>query len=178
MSVSSHLTPEPERRLWLLLEALRLDVRWTEAKLWGLSALAATELALLASSPAAGSFSRLGAGLLGAALLAGLAALSPVVETVRRLPWLEPPAGKPSVDDSLIDAEDLAKYAHGDLIHRLDKYLGGGVTAAPYHEDIVGEILLGARLSVRRRRLLGLVCLLAAAGQLGLLVRLASPYAR
>ena len=47
----------------------------------------------------------------------------------------------------------MHEYAHGELIYRLDKYLGGGITATPYHEDLVGQIVIHARIAVRKQRL-------------------------
>ncbi len=47
MSVSAHLTPEPERRLWLMLENARHEAEGAERKAAALAAFAAAELAFL-----------------------------------------------------------------------------------------------------------------------------------
>ncbi|MDP2332052.1 MAG: hypothetical protein Q8M19_15300, partial [Reyranella sp.] len=47
MSVSAHLTPEPERRLWLILESMRHEVDSADARIAGLTAFAAAELAFI-----------------------------------------------------------------------------------------------------------------------------------
>ena len=47
MSVSSHLNPEPERRLWILHGNMRHAVEWTDIKLGALAVFAAAQMALL-----------------------------------------------------------------------------------------------------------------------------------
>ena len=163
MSVSSHLTPEPERRLWLILESQRQAVVWADAKIGVLCLLAAVELAL------AGPRGALAAATLGVALLLGLFALSPLADAPPRVPGLAPVVGKSGAADCLIDFEDIAKHGHGELIHRLDKYLGGGITATQYYEDLVGQILSAARNAKRKTRLLGALCLLVGLGQAALI---------
>jgi hypothetical protein len=172
MSVSSHLTPEPERRLWLLLEKMRYAMAWAEGKVGALSFFVLVEFSILKAALPGGWLGFLGLGALAAALPLAIVALSPLVETTRRLPWLEPPLGRPTIDDSLIAEEDIAKYSHGDLILKLDRYLGGGITSTQYYEDIVLQILLSARIAVRKQRLFLALCALAGLGQLSLLARL------
>ena len=118
--ISSHLSPEPERRIWILLENMRSYQADAERKLAAVAAVALFELAFLNASalrnpPLALAF------LLG---FVGYATPLP-----RRL---DVQADK-TTDDSLVTPEGLAKYTHGDLIVRLDKFLGG-------------ELALGVRL--------------------------------
>ena len=72
-------------------------------------------------------------------------------------------------------ADDLAKYSHLELITRLDKYLGGGITATQYYEDIIGEIVVCARIAARKQRLFRVACIVVGLGQLGLLGLLLKP---
>jgi hypothetical protein len=166
MSVSAHLTPEPERRLWLILESMRREVDWADARIGALTAFAAAELAFARDPGTAAALA------LTAALPIGVFAFAPL----RRLPlwlrFLEPHREKMRAEDNLITVDDLVKYSHGDLIFRLDKYLGGGITATPYYEDVVGQIVENARVAWRKQRLLRWSCLLVGAGQLGLLAQL------
>lgn len=160
MSVSSHLTPEPERRLWLILEHLRAEAESADWKLAALALVCAVETA--AAPPAARA-------LLAATVAACLLSLLPAARKPKRLPWLDPPPGRPGIDDSLISSADLTKYALGELVLKLDRYLGGGITATQYYEDLVAEIGLQARRSARRRRLLTACGALAALAQVVLL---------
>ena len=171
MSVSAHLTPEPERRLWLILESMRQGVESADWKIAGLTAFAALQLAIVKLVFPPGAPGGLAVVTLTAALPVGVFAFAPLTRLPKWLLFLEPRREKTSVEDSLIVAEDLVKYSHGDLIFRLDKYLGGGITATPYYEDVVGEILLNAKTAVRKRRLLRAVCALVGAGQLALLAQ-------
>lgn len=156
MSVSSHLTPEPERRLWLILENIRHEVERAEGKILAVTFLAAVEVAFIKGAMGP---------LLGAALVAGVYALTPWAKRGKGLSWLDGAPAKQRGDDSLIAPADIVKYAHGELILKLDKYLGGGITATQYYEDIVGSILSEARLAVRKERLLRAVCVLVLLGQ-------------
>ncbi len=169
MSVSSHLNPEPERRLWIIHGGVRRALEWTEIKLWALTAFAAAQLALLKIISPEGAVSYWETVLLAAVLPIGLAALSPFIEAARQLSWLDPNMDTRSPGDSLIVAHDIAKYPQIELVVRLDKYLGGGVTATPYYEDIVGQIVIGARIAVRKHRLFLAACVPAGLVQLGLL---------
>ncbi len=172
MSVSAHLSPEPERRLWTILDGVRHAAERTEAKLGALTVLAFAQLALIAVAVPDGPLSAAAVLLLGACLLIGALAVAPLSRLPPPLAFLEPRKDKTSVNDCLISVEDLAKYTQNELTSRLDKYLGGGLTATPYHEDIVGQIVRGATAAARQRRLLGASCFLAAGGQLCLLCRL------
>jgi hypothetical protein len=147
MSVSSHLTPEPERRLWLILEEVR-----GEAELLRAPEPARAPLALSAA--------------------AGVLALLPFSRKPRCVPLLDPKPARASADDRLISPRDLIKYAYGELVLKLDRYLGGGVSATPYYEDIVAEIGHNARRAARKRRVLKLAALLAALGQFTLIAGL------
>lgn len=145
MTVSSHLTPEPERRLWLVLEHVRAEAERAERTLAALALLCGVEGACVPGhariAPAA-------------AAAACVLSLLPTGRKPRRWPLMDPPAGKPNIDDSLVSYHDLPKYAFGDLVLKLDRYLGGGVSSTPYYEDIVAEIGFAARRAARRRRLL------------------------
>jgi hypothetical protein len=165
MSVSAHLTPEPERRLWLILESMRHEVDSADLRIAGITFFAAAELAFL-------RVPGLALAALSVALPLGVFAFTPF----RRLPpWLkplEPRRERMRAEDSLITVDDLVKYSHGDLIFRLDKYLGGGITATPYYEDVVGQIVENARVAWRKQRLLRAACFVVGLGQLGLLGQL------
>jgi hypothetical protein len=166
MSVSAHLTPEPERRLWLILESMRHEVDSADLRIGALTAFGAAELALFRTVPF------LAALALTAALPLCLFAFAPLRRLPKWLQFLEPHRDKIRADDSLILVDDLVKYSHGDLIFRLDKYLGGGITATPYYEDIVGQIVENARVAWRKQRLLRAACVLVGLAQLGLLAQL------
>lgn len=172
MSVSAHLTPEPERRLWLILESMRREVDAADLRVGGLTAFAAAELACARLLLPGGPLEVAAMAALSAALPLGVFAFAPL----RRLPgWLqllEPPRAKPRIEDNLITVDDLAKYSHGDLIFKLDKYLGGGITATPYYEDVVGQIVESARVAWRKQRLLRWECAAVGLAQLGLLGQL------
>lgn len=168
MSVSAHLTPEPERRLWLILESMRRAVDWTDLRIAALTAFAAAQLAFIKILLPVGPPGFLALVSLTAALPLGVFAFTPLKRLPKGLRFLEPTKGKMSADDSLISADDLVKYSHGDLIFRLDKYLGGGITATPYYEDIVGEILENARIAARKQRLFRAACVVVGLGQVGL----------
>jgi len=170
MSVSSHLSPEPERRLWIIFENLRHEIEQTDRKTAALTAFAAGEALALLS---AGLLSWLAAVPLGLALPLGVAAFSPLTRAHKWLAFAESAEHDPH--GTLILAEDIAGYSHNELIHKLDKYLGGGITATRYYEDIVGQILAAARVCRRKRRMLTLLCWLVGLGQAGVLLRLVTP---
>lgn len=169
MSVSSHLTPEPERRLWAVLDHMRAEAARSDWRLLALTAFAALEALSLGSQGVFGFAGRVGQLALGAGVLFGLVAFAPLDRMPRALSLLEPARGRQTVDDSFITAEDLVKYAHGELVLKMDRYLGGGITNTQYHEDLVREIGANARLAARKRRLLLIQVGLVAAGQLALL---------
>lgn len=172
MSVSSHLSPEPERRLWIIHGNLHRSIERTDLKLWALAAFSAAQMVLVAIAVPGGPFSRPALALLAAVLPAGLFALSPFVEVQRQFPFLDPRMDKRRAGDCLISDHDIAKYPQIELVILYDKYLGGGVTATQYYEDIVGQIVSSARISVRKRRLFLAACLPAGLVQLGLLWQL------
>lgn len=156
MSVSAHLSPEPERRLWIIHENLRQSVDGFDARIAALAGLCALEAVLL-RSPSMACLAAL-----------AVASLTPISRLPKTLSFMGPRHRRQGVDDSFILAEDLIKYSHGELIFRLDKYLGGGITATPYYEDIVGRIIEHAHQSVHKKRLLAALCALTSLGQLGL----------
>lgn len=172
MSVSSHLTPQPEQRLWIILESARHAVEWNDRKIAALTAFAMAEAAFLKLSTPAGLPGLLALGMLSGALPLGVFAFSPLSGKPRWLPFQTPAPHKPSAADSLINVDDLKKYTHGELIARLDWYLGGGITATQYYEDLVGQIVVNARLAARKQSLLWISCLLVGAAQLCLVGQL------
>ena len=164
MSISAHLTPEPERRLTLILENMRHEGEWADKKIGALTVFAAAELVL---ARPAGPFSFL----LAVALPLGVFAFAPLARLPSILSFLDADKHKTSVNDCLIAVEDLAKYSQGELINRLDRYLGGGITATPYYEDIVGQIVARASVAARKRRLFRAACLIVGIAQLGPLLQ-------
>jgi len=148
---------------------MRRAVEWTDIKTGALMAFAAAELALIFGVMPVGPFSFPALVLLSAVLPVGIIALSPFIETARQIPFIDPKMDKRYAGDCLITARDIAKYPHIELVIRLDKYLGGGVTATPYYEDIVAQIIMAARISTRKHRLFLGGCGLAGLVQIGLL---------
>ncbi len=170
MSVSSHLTPEPERRLRLILEDMRHAAAAQETRVGALTAFAAGELFLLKALAPSGW--GLGARiLLAAALPLGVYAFAPMRGSPDEFPFRKPKE-HPRDTDALVGAEALAKHSHSELIRRLDFYLGGGVTATPYYEDLVGQIVAAARVASRKRMLLKALSALVGVAQLALLAPL------
>lgn len=169
MSVSAHLTPEPERRLWIILDAMRHEVETTERKVGALTAFAAAELVFLKFAAPAGPLAYLAGAALGVALPLGVLVFAPLTTLPKWLSFLEPARGKQNISDCMILPDDIAKYPLGDLILRFDKYLGGGITATLYYEDIVSQIRANAVSATRKKRLLRLACLLVGVAQLGFL---------
>jgi hypothetical protein len=166
MSISAHLTPEPERRLWTIFDVVNRSAEWTETKIGALTAFAAAQLAFLKLASPSGPLGLLALVSLGAALPLGLFAFAPLSRLPSWLAFLGPAKEKTSVNDCLISFEDLAKYTQNELINRLDRYLGGGVTATPYYEDIVGQIARTAGVAARKQRLLRASCIVVGFGQL------------
>lgn len=175
MSVSSHLTPEPERRLWLILENMQQAVATADRRIAALTGLALAEAAFLVLAQLAGAAALGALAAAAVALPLGVLAYSPLERLPKWLGFLDAPRGKPNPDDSMVAVEDVVKYAYGELIHKLDKYLGGGITATQYYEDIVAQILRHARAAARKRKLLRLSCLIVGLGQLLLLAALLRP---
>lgn len=172
MSVSTHLTPEPERRLWLIYEQMTAAAERADWKLFALTAFAAAQLAVLERPGAAVPPGFLATLCLYAALPLGVLAFLPMAGRPRWVPALDPAQGRPSAGDCLIAAEDVVKYSPSELVNRLDKYLGGGITATPYYEDIVARTVIAARIAARKQRFLRALCLVVGAAQLCLLGRL------
>ena len=172
MSISAHLTPEPERRLTLILENVRHEGEWADKKIGALTALAAAELAFSRFAPAGGPVGFATAAALAVALPLGVFSFAPLARLPAFLSFLDEAKHKTSVNDCLVAVEDLAKYTQGELINRLDRYLGGGITATPYYEDIVGQIVARASTAARKRRLFRASCLVVGLAQLGLLAQL------
>ena len=167
MSISSHLTPEPERRLWLILEHMQHAVESADRRIAAVTVFAALELAVIKILSPWGVLGMLALVPLSLALPLGVLAFSPL-SGKPKAPYLPGPGKeKPSVDHCLIWADDIAKYTHSELVHRFDKYLGGGITATPYHEDIVGQIVVHARVAVRKQRLFRWSCFVVGIAQLG-----------
>ena len=169
MTISAHLTPDPERRLWIIFESMRHSVEWADRRIGALTAFAAAELAVIRVLAPAGPLGLLVLASLSVALPLGVLAFSQLTGTPKRLPFLDPPSDKPSASDNMISADDIAKYTHQELIGRLDRYLGGGITSTQYYEDLVGQIVILARIASRKQRLFRAACVLVGVAQLGLL---------
>jgi hypothetical protein len=165
VSISAHLTPEPERRLTLILENMRHEGDRVDMKIGALTAFAAAELAFTKILAPTGALGFLTVASLAAALPLGVFAFAPLARLPKFLSFLDEPKHKTSVNDCLIDPVDLAKYTQGELVNRLDRYLGGGITATPYYEDIVGQIVASASVAARKLRLFRAVCALAGFAQ-------------
>jgi hypothetical protein len=166
MSVSSHLTPDPERRLWVIYTRVQDLLASTEKKLWLFTFLAAAQVALARFASPGGLPAYLSIVLSALALPLGALALSPFLDNPRPSLSQKPGPGKKGTAYSLLRERDLAGFSQADLTITLDKYLGGGVTAIPYYDDIIDQIVLGARSAVRKETLLRLLCSLVLAGQL------------
>ena len=175
MSISAHLTPEPERRLWTILESVRRSVESADLKIAAITAFAASEIAFLHIASEKGALNAAALAILTAALPLGVFAFSPLTRAPKPLSFLDPAKDKTGPNDNLISADDLALYTQGELIHRLDKYLGGGITGTLYYEDIIGQIVDRAGVASRKQRLFRAACFLVGGGQLCLLARLAHP---
>ncbi|PIU20808.1 MAG: hypothetical protein COT18_00300 [Elusimicrobia bacterium CG08_land_8_20_14_0_20_59_10] len=173
MSVSSHLTPDPERRLRLIHSNVYDSLKWTDGKLAALALLAVLEMPAIALTVPGGPFVRAALLALCLTALVGVLACSPFMETLKRVPVLDPRGYKHQPGDSLVSESDIALYSQVELVAFLDRYLGGGITATPYYEDMVGQIVIGARVALRKRRLFGAACALAVLAQLCLAAGLA-----
>jgi hypothetical protein len=172
-SVSSHLTPEPERRLWIILDNMRQAVDAADRRVAFVTLFAAAELFFVKPGEYGGLVGTLTAVALTAALPLGILALSPLTSALKWLPAFSMQSSKHAIEDCLVAPEEIAKYSHAELIHRYDKYLGGGITATQYHEDICGQIVVQARAATRKQLLFRFSCLIVGAAQLGLFFRLA-----
>lgn len=166
MSVSSHLTPDPERRLWIIHTRVHDLLRTADRKLWLFVFLAAAQIALVRFASPGGMLAYAALLVLAPALPLGAFALSPFIEVPRPLLKHELIPGKKDSVYSLLNERDLAGFTQADLTITLDRYLGGGITATPYYEDIIGQIVTGSRVVVRKAMLLKVLCGLVLAGQL------------
>ncbi len=142
-------------------------------KLGALAFFSLLEIALLRLDSAFGLIATAIVFLMAVVLVICLFAVSPFVETVARAPLRDHRLDQDGAD-SLISARDLASRPHMELVNQLDRYLGGGVTATPYYEDIVGHIAVTARAVVRKQRLFSLSCVPALLAQLLLAFLLSS----
>ncbi len=143
----------------------------TDRKLGAITIFAAAQMAVIKFVSPEGALSYLSLLALCAVLPAGIFGISPFIETPGPLPLLDP-VNKPRAADSLLNEHDIAGYSQLELVSFLDRYLGGGITATPYYEDIVAQIVIGARIATRKRRLFGSACVITAAAQLCLLAQL------
>ncbi|MDQ7773981.1 MAG: hypothetical protein RDU13_10695 [Elusimicrobiales bacterium] len=166
MSVSSHLTPDPERRLWIIHDRVQELLSVTDRKLWLFVFLSVAQIALVRFASPGGMLAYVSLIVLAPALPLGAFALSPFVERPRPVPVHESAPGKKGSAYSLLSERDLAGFSQADLTITLDKYLGGGITATPYYEDIIGQIVGGARVVVKKELLLKILCSVVLAGQL------------
>jgi hypothetical protein len=172
MSISAHLTPEPERRLWIIHESMRRAIELHDGKIATLTGFAAAELAFMALRPPAGALAFLTRAALAAALPLGVFAFSPLARLPGFLSFLDEPKHATSVNDCLIAIDDVAKHTQAELVLRLDKYLGGGVTATPYYEDIVGQAIASALIASRKARLFRVSCAVVGFAQLCLFAQI------
>ena len=172
MSISAHLTPEPERRLLRILENMRHAGEWADRKIGAITSFAAAELAFISIGTSAGPLGFLTLASLTAALPLGVFAFAPLARLPAFLSFLDEPKHKTSVNDCLLSVDDLAKYTQGELVNRLDRYLGGGITATPYYEDIVGQIVARASVAARKQRLFRVSCAVVGFAQLCLFAQL------
>ncbi|MCX5786559.1 MAG: hypothetical protein NTX59_12825 [Elusimicrobia bacterium] len=171
MSISSHLTPEPERRLWIMHGNIDNSLKWADKKLGAVTAFAAVQMAVIKIVAPEGVLSYIALLALCAALPVGVFGISPFIETRKHIP-LHKPREAERAGDSLITEYDIAGYSQMELVNFLDKYFGGGITATRYFEDIIARIVIGARIVTRKRRLFMCSCVLAGTAQLCLLVQL------
>jgi hypothetical protein len=172
VSISAHLTPEPERRLWLILESMRHAIETNDRRIGALTAFAAAELMFVKFLAPAGALGLLTLAALAAALPLGVFAFSPLARLPAFLSFLDDPKHATSPNDCLIAVDDLAKHTRAELVLRLDKYLGGGVTATPYYEDVVGQTIEFALIASRKQRLFRASCAVVGFAQLCLFAQL------
>lgn len=171
-SISAHLSPEPERRLRLILDDMTRSVGWADLRIGALTAFAAAEAAFVFAAVPAGPAASAALAALGAALPLGILGFTPLTWVPRGLAFIDPPKTAPLPLDILIAPESLAGCSRRELTIVLDRYLGGGITATPYFEDLVAMIISAARASWRKQRLFNLSCILVGSGQIAILFRL------
>ena len=159
LSVSSHLTPDPERRLGRMLETLRQKRNMADFKLAAAAAISAVEMfAVMPSHAGAEVF-------LSLAMLAALAGLSELMDKAGEIKYLDR-TDSSLPDDYIIDEKDLIRYSRSELVNFLDKYLGGGISSTPYYEDLVSRISYTARSVVRKKRMFSVCCILITLAQI------------
>jgi len=151
LSVSSHLTPDPEKRLGRMLAGIENHRRTADFRLAVMSVVCAVEL--IPAALAGGTAGGVAGVLLCAALAASAAGLSPFAEFAGKSGVFGETAGKPP-DNYLVNEQDIVKYSHSELVDFLDRYLGGGVSATPYYEDIVSRVSSVSLITLRKRRIL------------------------
>ncbi|MBI5624317.1 MAG: hypothetical protein HY924_11105 [Elusimicrobia bacterium] len=172
MTISAHLSPDPERRLRAILESMTRSVERADLKVGALTLFAAGEAAFVFAAAPRGAVSFAALALLGASLPVGALAFSPLAWVPRWLTLLDAAKDRPAPPEGLLAAESLAACTRRELTITLDHYLGGGITATPYYEDIVGLIILNAREAWRKARLFKVSCALVGVGQLAVLLSL------
>lgn len=159
LSVSSHLTPDPEKRLSRMTDILCRQQDSAEKKLAVLAIVAAIEMFAVYPSHTGTE------ALLSIAIIAAFTGLSPLMDTEKEIRLLDHNDGRVP-DDYILDEYDIAKYSRSELVNFLDKYLGGGISATPYYEDMVSRILNKARRLVRRHRMFMICLVLMALAQI------------
>ena len=120
---------------------------------------------------AAGPAASVALAALGAALPLGILGLTPMTWVPRGPAFIDPPKTAPLPLDILIAPESLATCSRRELTIVLDRYLGGGITATPYFQDLVAMIIPAARAAWRTQRLFNLSCPLVGSGQSAILCR-------
>lgn len=168
MSISSHLTNEPERQLRIFLDTMEASVDRSDRRIAALTVFAAGGAAFASLVLPEGT-QRLAALVpLAAALPLGVLGYSPMRELAGWYCFLDPSQSKSSSEECLPLAEHLAKYSHSELTNRLEKYLGGGVVATQYYEDLVTQIGLSARAASRKQTIFRILSGVVGIGQLAL----------
>ena len=150
LSVSSHLTPDPEKRLGRMLDNLSRQQNMADFKLCTAAAIAAIEMFAVYPSHTGTEF------FLSIVILLALFGISPITEKSCCVKFLDRDMSE-LPDDYLIDENDLSKYSRSELVNFLDKYLGGGISATPYYEDLVSRISYSA-LALLRKKYVYLAC--------------------
>lgn len=159
LSVSSHLTPDPERRLRRMLESLQNKQTALEHKLFFSALIAVIEL-FAVSRPIV-----LVELLLCLTIFFAFIGMSALIDFDGKMKFLDNCDMEPP-DDYIFDENDLSRYSKAGLVNFLDKYLGGGISATPYYEDLVSRIATLARKLVRMQRVFLIVCLLICIAQI------------
>lgn len=169
LSVSSHLTPDPEKRLRNLYAYLSDELRFMDYKLFFIVLASLVELSALVR------YSTYASVLLCFIIMAALLGISPLTEIPQKIKFLDIDSAK-NPDSIIIGANDIAGYSCAELVNFLDRYLGGGISATPLYEDIVSRILITSRVTVRKRKLFFSSCVLLAAMQLLIAIVFINPF--